>query len=192
MLASTVMVPIYGKLSDIYGRRPFFIGGMLLFLAGSALSGLSQTMTQLILFRALQGLGAGAMMPIAIAIIGDIFPPAERGKWQGLMMSVFGVSTIVGPTLGGWLTDNWSWRWVFYVNMPVGVPALLAALALPGHSRHHERRIDYLGAATLVAGAVPLLLAFSWAGTEYAWSSPQIVGLLAFALAMLALFFVVE
>ena len=118
MLASTVMVPIYGKLSDIYGRKPFFLGGMAIFLLGSALSGTSQTMTQLIIFRAIQGLGAGAMMPISQAIIGDIFSPAERGKWQGVMMAVFGFSSIVGPTLGGWITDNWGWRWVFYVNMP--------------------------------------------------------------------------
>ncbi|OLE20872.1 MAG: hypothetical protein AUG49_23365 [Catenulispora sp. 13_1_20CM_3_70_7] len=120
LLASTVMVPIYGKLSDIYGRKPFFLLGLLLFLLGSALSGASQTMTQLIVFRAIQGLGAGAMMPIVQAIIGDIFPPAERGKWQGLLMAVFGLSSIVGPTAGGWITDNWGWRWVFYVSMPAG------------------------------------------------------------------------
>ncbi|MBI4495278.1 MAG: MFS transporter [Chloroflexi bacterium] len=193
MLASTVMVPIYGKLSDIYGRRPFFLGGMLIFLVGSALSGTSQDMTQLILFRAVQGLGAGAMMPIVQAIIGDIFPPAERGKWQGLMVAVFGLASIIGPTSGGWITDNWGWRWVFYVNMPLGVLALVTAgLAMPGHSRHSQHQIDYLGAATLVAGAVPLLLAFSWAGSEYDWGSVQIVGLLALAVAMLGLFFLVE
>src|SRR5690606_29122558 len=127
MLASTVSVPIYGKLSDIYGRRGFFLLGMILFLAGSALSGMSQTMTQLILFRGLQGLGAGAMLPIAIAIIGDVFPPSERGKWQGLMGAVFGLASIIGPTLGGWITDNWGWPWVFYVNMPIGAVALLTA-----------------------------------------------------------------
>jgi MFS family permease len=110
MLASTVTISIYGKLSDIYGRRIFYIAGMVIFLIGSALSGTSQNMTQLIIFRAIQGLGAGAMMPIAIAIIGDIFPPAERDKWQGLAASVFGVASIVGPTLGGWNTDNLSWR----------------------------------------------------------------------------------
>src|SRR5690348_5219887 len=112
MLTSTVSVPIYGKLSDIYGRRLFFVTGKVLFLLGSALSGMSQDMVQLILFRALQGLGAGAMMPLVQAIIGDIFPPVERGKWQGLMMSVFGLATIAGPTLGGWITDNLGWRWV--------------------------------------------------------------------------------
>jgi EmrB/QacA subfamily drug resistance transporter len=193
LLASTVMVPIYGKLSDVYGRRPFFLGGMVLFLLGSAISGTSQTLTQLIVFRAVQGLGAGAMMPIAQAIIGDIFPPAERGKWQGLLMGVFGLASIVGPTTGGWITDHWGWRWTFYVNMPVGAVAIaMAGLALPGHSRQRAHQIDYLGAATLVAAAVPLLLAFSWAGTQYAWGSPQIVGLLLVAAAMTAAFVTIE
>ena len=193
MLASTVMVPIYGKLSDIYGRKPFFLGGMAIFLLGSALSGTSQTMTQLIIYRAIQGIGAGAMMPIVQAIVGDVFPPAERGKWQGAMMAVFGLSSIVGPTLGGWITDNWGWRWVFYVNMPVGAVALVVGLlALPSFSRHSQHRIDYLGAAVLVAAAVPMLLAFSWAGTQYDWGSWQIVGLLVFAALMWATFFFVE
>ncbi|HLG75541.1 MAG TPA: MFS transporter, partial [Ktedonobacteraceae bacterium] len=111
LLASTVSIPLYGKLSDIYGRRLFFMAGMLIFLAGSALSGTSQNITQLIIYRGLQGLGAGAMMPIAQAIIGDVFPPSERGKWQGLIMAVFGLATIIGPLLGGWITDNWGWRW---------------------------------------------------------------------------------
>jgi len=193
MLASTVSVPIYGKLSDIYGRRPFYMLGMVIFLLGSALSGMAQSMPQLILFRGIQGLGAGAMMPIAMAIIGDVFPPAERGKWQGLLMSVFGLTTIVGPTLGGWLTDNWGWRWVFYVNMPVGVLALIVAgLALPRKVTRRSHTVDYLGAAALVAGTVPLLLGFSWAGTEYAWGSPQIIGLLVFAVIALAAFVVIE
>jgi EmrB/QacA subfamily drug resistance transporter len=193
MLASTVMVPVYGKLSDIYGRKPFFLGGMALFLLGSALSGTSQSMTQLIAFRAIQGLGAGAMMPIVQAIIGDIFPPAERGKWQGVMMSVFGLSSIVGPTAGGWITDNWGWRWTFYVNMPVGAVALVFALLfLPTVSRRQQHRIDYLGAALLAAAAVPMLLAFSWAGTQFAWGSLEIVGLLVFAAVMWVAFFLVE
>jgi EmrB/QacA subfamily drug resistance transporter len=193
MLASTVMLPIYGKLSDIYGRRPFYVAGMALFLAGSALSGTSQDMNQLIVFRAIQGLGAGAMMPIVQAIIGDIFPPAERAKWQGLMMAVFGFAMIIGPTVGGFITDNWGWRWVFYVNMPLGLLALItAAVALPGQSERRRRQIDYVGAAALVTAAVPMLLAFSWAGTQYAWTSPQIVGLLAFAVVMFIVFFVIE
>ena len=193
LLASTVTVPIYGKLSDIYGRRPFFIGGMIVFLIGSALSGASQDMTQLIIFRAIQGLGAGGMMPIVQAIIGDIFPPAERGKWQGLTMAIFGLSTIIGPTAGGWITDNWGWRWVFYVNMPLGIVAILAAgLTLPKFTRHREHKIDYLGSAVLVAATVPLLLAFSWAGTDYAWDSIQIIGLIVFSILMSAAFIVIE
>lgn len=193
MLASTVTVPIYGKLSDIYGRRPFFIGGMLIFLLGSALSGLAESMTQLIIFRAIQGLGAGAMMPIAIAIIGDIFPPAERAKWQGLIMAVFGLATVVGPALGGWLTDNFGWPWVFYVNMPVGAVAVVAAyFALPRTFVESRHKIDYWGAATLVLGTVPLLLAFSWAGSQYDWGSAQIVGLLSLAVVMLGSFVAIE
>jgi MFS family permease len=150
-------------------------------------------MTQLIVFRAVQGLGAGAMLPIAQAIIGALFPPAERGKWQGLLMAVFGVAAIIGPLAGGWITDHWGWRWAFYVNMPVGVLALLTAgFALPGQVRHQQHPIDYRGAALLVAAAVPMLLAFSWAGTEYPWVSVHIVGLLAFAALMWAVFMVAE
>ena len=150
---------------------------MVIFLVGSALSGTSQNMTQLIIYRGIQGLGAGAMMPIAMAIIGDIFPPSERGKWQGLIMAVFGLASIVGPTLGGWITDNWGWRWVFYVNMPVGVIAILTAgFVMPKTARRRQHIIDYTGAVALIACAVPLLLAFSWAGTQYAWGSWQVIG----------------
>ncbi|HXL37239.1 MAG TPA: MDR family MFS transporter [Ktedonobacteraceae bacterium] len=193
LLASTVTVPIYGKLSDIYGRRVFFIGGMILFLIGSALAGTSQNMNQLIIYRFIQGLGAGGMMPIALAIIGDLFSPAERGKWQGLFVAVFGLSAIIGPTLGGWITDNWGWRWVFYVNMPVGIIAILTAgFVLPKLVTRREHIIDYLGSVTLVAGTVPLLLAFSWAGTQYAWDSWQIIGLFAFSVVMLIIFVLIE
>ena len=193
LLASTVTVPIYGKLSDIYGRRVFFIGGMIIFLIGSALAGTSQNMTQLIIYRGIQGLGAGGMMPIALAIIGDIFPPSERGKWQGLFVAVFGFSSIVGPTLGGWITDNWGWRWVFYVNMPVGVIAILTAgFVLPKLVNRRKHIIDYLGSVFLIAGTVPLLLAFSWAGTQYDWGSWQIVGLFIFSAVMLIIFFLIE
>ncbi len=177
LLASTVMVPIYGKLSDVYGRKPFFMLGMAIFLVGSALSGTSQDMTQLILYRGIQGLGAGAMMPIVQAIIGDIFPPAERGKWQGLMMAVFGLASIIGPWAGGAITDSWGWRWVFYVNMPLGILALtFCAVALPSIYRRSAHKIDYAGAAILVVAAVPMLLGFSWAGNQYTWSSWEVLG----------------
>lgn len=193
MLTSTVTVPLYGKLSDLYGRRTFFLFGMIVFLLGSALSGMAQNLTQLIVFRGIQGLGGGALFPIAIAIVGDLFPPAERGKWQGLFASVFGFSAIIGPSLGGWITDHWGWRWVFYVNMPVGLLALITTgLTMPKltSGRHHQ--VDYLGAALLVAGVTPLLLAFSWAGTEYPWGSWQILSLFLVSAVLLLAFAVVE
>ncbi|HEY7346917.1 MAG TPA: MDR family MFS transporter [Ktedonobacterales bacterium] len=193
LLASTVGVPIYGKLSDIYGRRIFFMGGMILFLLGSALSGTSQDMTQLIIYRGIQGLGAGALMPIAQAIIGDIFPPSERGKWQGLFIAVFGLATILGPLLGGAITDNWGWRWVFYVNMPVGAVALVAAgLTIPGRFTHRQHKVDYLGSAALILWSVPLLLAVSFGGNQIAWDSWQSIALFAFAAVMLAAFIIIE
>ncbi|HZC07869.1 MAG TPA: MDR family MFS transporter [Ktedonobacterales bacterium] len=193
LLASTVGVPIYGKLSDIYGRRIFFIGGMVVFLLGSALSGASQDMTQLIIFRGIQGLGAGALMPIAQAIIADIFPPAERGRWQGLFMAVFGFATIIGPLLGGWITDNWGWRWVFYVNMPVGAIAIITAgLTMPRIVSGRKHKIDYFGSMFLILWSVPLLLALSWGGSQYAWDSWQIIGLFAGAGVMLITFLLVE
>src|SRR5215469_12951031 len=158
------MVPIYGKLSDLLGRKPIFLFGVVVFLAGSALSGTAQSMNQLILFRAFQGIGAGALIPIAITIVGDLFTPRERGKWQGLTGGIWGLSAIVGPTLGGWITQNTTWRWIFYVNLPIGIAALL------------------------VLGTVPLLLGFTWAGSQYDWLSPQIIGLFAGALVALTAF----
>ncbi len=194
LVASTAGVPIFGKLSDIFGRKWLFLGGIATFLAGSMLSGLSQSMTMLIAFRAVQGVGAGMMMPIAQAIIGDIFTPAERGKYQGLLMAVFGVATIVGPTLGGFITDNLSWRWVFYVNVPFAILAMAVVFAvLPSHTALHKRAtIDWLGSGALIAGVVPLLLALSWGGSTYAWGSPQILGLLAAAVVFGTAFLLVE
>jgi len=188
LLSSTVMVPIYGKLSDLFGRKSIFLVGVVLFLIGSALSGASQTMTQLIAFRAFQGLGAAALLPIAIAVVGDLFTPRERGKWQGVTGAVFGLSSIVGPAAGGWITQNSSWRWVFYVNLPIGIIALLVLIFLMPSLRSTDKKvsIDYLGAALLILGTVPLLLALTWAGSQYAWLSPQIIGLMTVALAFLA------
>jgi EmrB/QacA subfamily drug resistance transporter len=194
LLTSTVMVPIYGKLSDLLGRKSVFLFGVIIFLIGSAASGASQSMNQLIAFRAFQGIGAAALMPIAIAIIGDLFTPRERGKWQGVTGAVFGLSSIVGPAAGGWITENASWRWVFYVNLPVGIIALLVLIFLmPSlHRRAEHVSIDYLGAALLVIGTVPLLLGFTWAGSQYAWLSPQIIGIFAFALVVLTVFGIYE
>jgi len=190
LLTSTVMVPIYGKLSDLIGRKPIFLFGVVIFLLGSALSGASQSMNQLILFRAFQGIGAGALMPIAIAIVGDLFTPRERGKWQGVTGGVWGLSAIIGPTAGGWITQNASWRWVFYVNLPVGIAALLVLIFLMPTLRGPAKQvsIDYVGAALLVLGTIPLLLGFTWAGTQYDWLSPQIIGLFAAVLVVLTLF----
>src|SRR5579871_1757616 len=163
LLTSTVMVPIYGKLSDLFGRKPLFLFGIVVFLIGSALSGASQSMDQLIAFRAFQGIGAGALMPIAVAVVGDLFTPRERGKWQGVTGAVFGLSSIVGPTLGGWITQNSTWRWVFYVNLPIGIMAMIVLIFLmPTLRSSHVGKvaIDYVGAALLVLGTVPLLLGF--------------------------------
>ena len=194
LLTSTVMVPIYGKLSDLFGRKPLFLFGIVVFLSGSALSGAAQSMNELIAFRALQGIGAGALMPIAIAVVGDLFTPRERGKWQGVTGAVWGFSAIVGPTLGGWITENTSWRWVFYVNLPIGIIAMLVLIFLMPALRGAEKKvsIDYIGAALLVAGTVPLLLGFTWAGTQYDWLSPQIIGLFASAVLVLTTFVVYE
>ncbi len=195
LLTSTVMVPIYGKLSDLFGRKPIFLIGVVLFLIGSAASGASQSMNQLIAFRAFQGLGAAALMPIAIAVIGDLFSPRERGKWQGLTGGVFGISSILGPTAGGWITDHSTWRWVFYVNLPIGVIALLVLIFLMPTLRSKnigKVAIDYLGAALLIAGTVPLLLGFTWAGSLYAWSSWQVLSMFIGAVIFIALFIFYE
>ena len=194
LLTSTVTVPIYGKLSDLLGRKRVFMLGTLIFLLGSALCGIAQTMTQLIIFRGLQGLGAGALVPVSMAVIGDLFPPGERGKWQGIFGASWGIAGVIGPALGGWITDNLSWRWVFYVNLPVGVIALTVLLLVmpPLVNGKPGVRIDVWGALLLVAGLVPLLLAFTWAGSSYAWGSPLVLGLLGGGVALLAAFTIYE
>jgi EmrB/QacA subfamily drug resistance transporter len=186
LLTSTITVPIYGKLSDLFGRKLLLIIGIGLFLIGSALSGLSQNMTQLILFRGLQGLGAGALFPIALAVIGDLFTPRERGKYQGFFGAVFGVAFLVGPFLGGWITDNISWHWVFYVNLPIGIIALaVIATQLPNHRREGASpSIDYLGALVFTLALVPILIGLTEkglpgsSGMAYSWLSWQVGGLL--------------
>jgi EmrB/QacA subfamily drug resistance transporter len=193
LLTSTAAVPIFGKLSDIYGRKWFYIGGMVLFMIASALCGASQSMVQLILFRGLQGVAGGIITANTFAIIGDLFPPAERGKWQGVTGSVFGLSSVIGPALGGYLTDGPGWRWVFYVNLPVGILAVAVLLyGLPAIKPGVKRPIDWLGAMGIVGTTGPLLLGLSWGGTEYPWGSPEIIGLFVLAVLMLALFIFAE
>ena len=178
LLASTISTPLYGKLGDMFGRKPLFLAAIVIFLAGSMLAGLSQSMAELIGFRALQGIGAGGLMVGAQAIIGDIVSPRERGRYMGLIGSVFAVASVAGPLLGGFLVDNLSWRWVFYVNMPVGAIAIaIVALRLHLHTPSIRHRIDYLGAVLLAGGVAALTLFTTWGGTQYAWSSTTIVGL---------------
>ncbi len=195
LLASTVIVPIYGKLSDIYGRKYFIISAVVIFLIGSVLSGLSQNMLQLIVFRAIQGLGAGAIFANAFAIIGDLFAPAERGKWQGLFGAVFGLSSIIGPTLGGWLTDNVSWRAAFFINIPVGILALAVVFFLMPHIPAHDKKdrsIDYVGSLFLTISIISLLLGFVWGGSQYPWTSFQIISLFVTSIISTIIFVMIE
>ncbi len=182
MVVSTTTVPIVGKLTDMYGRKFFFLGGIAIMMLGSALCGTSQSMMQLIAFRAIQGLGAGTIMATAFAIIGDVFPPAQRARWTGLMTGVFAAASVLGPLIGGYITDNLNWRWVFYVNLPLGALALSVFFSVMPSVRPGVRhKLDYWGVTTLILAVVPLLLAFSWANEQYPWLSAQIIGLLAFA-----------
>ncbi len=193
LLTSTVTVPIYGKLSDLFGRRPMLMIGIGLFLVGSALAGLSQTMWQLILFRGVQGLGAGALFPISLAVIGDLFSPAERGKYQGLFGAVFGIAFLVGPGLGGLLTDNFSWHWVFYVNLPIGAVALYIIWRLLPTVRREgaTAAIDWWGVATFSAGIVPILIGLTQAQSGD-WANPWVWGLLLAGFVFLGIFVWVE
>jgi EmrB/QacA subfamily drug resistance transporter len=193
LVASTVTTPLYGKISDLYGRKKVFQFAIVVFLIGSALAGLSQNMMQLIAFRGLQGVGAGGLMTLAMTIIGDVVPPRERGRYQGYMGAVFALSSVIGPLLGGFFVDQLSWRWVFYVNIPVGAVALVvtsAVLDVPHRRVSHS--IDYVGTALLVGGVGSVLLAVTWGGTQYAWGSSTIIALAVVGAVLLSAFIAVE
>jgi EmrB/QacA subfamily drug resistance transporter len=193
MLGSTVTVPLYGRLGDVYGRKPLFIVSISIFILGSALCGAAQNMVQLVVFRAIQGIGAGGIFPLTLAMVGMIVPPRDRGRYQGLIGSVFAAASIVGPLIGGFIVDNASWRWIFYVNLPVGGVALAVILAtMPKRPYKQEHYIDWLGAAVLALGTTALLLGLVWGGQDYPWVSPQVLGALAAALVLLGLFAWVE
>jgi len=206
-LTSTIAVPLVGKLSDLYGRKWFYIGGISLFMLGSMLCGAAGTgafnsifeplgvtpMVQLIIARAIQGLGGGAMMANGMAVVGDLFEPRERGKYQGYTGAIFGLASVVGPAVGGWLTDAASWRWIFYVNIPLGLLAIgVLWYAMPKPQTGQQHSIDWWGSLALVTGLVPLLLALNWGGSEWAWNSPEILGLIAVSLIALVAFVVRE
>jgi EmrB/QacA subfamily drug resistance transporter len=193
LLAATVSGPIYGKLSDIFGRRPIFIIGVGIFLVGSVLCAISGEMWQFIAFRGLQGLGAGALFPVALAIIGDIFAPSERGKYQGFFGAVFGLSSIIGPAIGGLITDNFGWHWIFLVNVPFGLVVLgVIWRTLPTHRESGaDRHIDYLGASLLVGALVPILIGFT--NKQFGeWTDIAVGGYIAVGLAVAAVFVFVE
>jgi EmrB/QacA subfamily drug resistance transporter len=193
LLASTVTVPLYGKLGDVYGRRPLFLFSISLFLVGSALCGLSQTMWQLVLFRAIQGLGAGGLFPLALAVVGAIVPPRDRGRYQGLIGATFASASIIGPLVGGFIVDNTTWRWIFYVNLPVGGLALVVVyLTMPRRTTRQEHSVDWLGASVLALGTTALLLGLVWGGRQYPWASTPVISALVASVLLLATFGLVE
>jgi EmrB/QacA subfamily drug resistance transporter len=193
MLGSTVTVPLYGKLGDAHGRKPLFLVAISIFLVGSALCGAAQNMVELVVFRAIQGIGAGGLFPLTLAMVGMIVPPRDRGRYQGLIGSVFAAASIIGPLIGGFIVDNASWRWIFYVNLPVGGVAMAVIVAtMPKRTYRQEHSIDWLGAAVLAMGTTALLLGLVWGGHDYPWLSAQVLGALAAAGVLLAFFALVE
>ncbi|MFY0543616.1 MDR family MFS transporter [Brevibacillus sp. H7] len=193
MLTSTIFVPLFGKLSDLFGRRLIYQIGLGLFMLGSALCGFSTTIVELIVYRALQGVGAAALMPIAIVIVGDLYPPEQRGKIQGVFGAVFGLASVAGPALGGFITDYLSWEWTFWINLPFGLAAMaVIAYALKESKGEGKRYVDYTGAALLMGGMTALLLGLIMGGVEYPWNSWQIYGLFAASVIMTGLFLFVQ
>lgn len=193
LLTSTIAAILVGKLSDMFGRKPFILIGILLFMVGAFLTGTSSDVYHFIFYRGIQGLGAGIIQSTAFTAVGDLFAPRERGKWMGLLTAVFGFSSVIGPTLGGYLVDRVDWHWLFWIFLPLGIVAFIMILTLfPKGERKPAESIDYLGSLFLTTTIVPLLLAFSWAGTEYPWASGQIIGLLAVTVVSLIIFIFIE
>ncbi|WP_209122154.1 MDR family MFS transporter [Alkalihalobacillus sp. BA299] len=193
MLCSSITAILVGKLSDIYGRKVFILTGICVFIIGSILCGFSTSIIQLIIFRGIQGFGGGMIMSSAFTTVGDLFSPRERGRWQGLMGGVFGLSSLFGPTLGGFIVDNMDWSWVFWIFIPVGIVSFFMILKLyPQAERKVKEKIDYLGSFVLSIVIISLLLAFSWAGGTYAWSSLEIIGLFTVSFLCLLLFIYIE
>lgn len=193
LLTSTIATVLVGKLSDIFGRKPFILIGILLFMAGAFLTGTSSDVFHFIAYRGIQGIGAGIIQSTAFTAVGDLFAPRERGKWMGFMTAIFGFSSVVGPTLGGYLVDHLDWHWLFWIFLPLGVVAFIMILTLfPKVERKQGEGIDYLGSLFMTTTIVPLLLAFSWAGTQYEWGSAQILGLLAATVVSAVIFVIIE
>ncbi|MEK4441629.1 MULTISPECIES: MDR family MFS transporter [Niallia] len=193
MLTSTIATVLVGKLSDMYGRKPFLLIGILLFMVGAFLTGTSNDVFQFIAYRGIQGIGAGIIQSSAFTAVGDLFPPRERGKWMGLLTAVFGFSSVLGPLLGGYLVDHLDWHWLFWIFLPIGIIAFGMIMALfPKVEGNGKQSIDYIGSLFMTVAIVPLLLAFSWAGTEYAWGSVQILGLIAASIVFAIVFVLVE
>lgn len=191
MLASSITAILVGKLSDIYGRKPFILLGIGVFSLGSLLCGVSGSILELILYRGIQGFGGGMIMSTAFTAVGDLFPPRERGKWQGIMSSVFGLASVFGPTLGGYIVDHFHWHWVFWIFLPFGLVAFAAIYFLfPSVQRKEKESIDYTGSLLLTLTMVPLLLSFTWAGNQFDWVSPEIIGL--FAVTIVAFIFFIR